>query len=237
MLPIWIFRHIAHEGPGYLSDVLDRYGIHYVVIEVDNGAPIPSDTLGCSGLVFMGGPMSVNDDLPWIEPELALIRLAVEQQLPVLGHCLGAQLISKALGGSIDANHTKEIGWLDVERIDGPIAQSWLDELPQRFEVFHWHGEKFSIPAQASGILKSDHCDFQAFALDNVLALQCHVEMTSETVPLWADVGANEITQPSPTVQSKATMMLDLDARITAQQQVANALYTRWLRPILNPGE
>ena len=237
MKPIWIFRHVAHEGPGYLGDVLDRNGIHHIVIEVDNGAPIPTDPHGCAGLVFMGGPMSVNDELPWIEPELALIRLAVEQKLPLLGHCLGGQLISKALGGTIDANHTKEIGWLDIERLDNPIAQDWLDELPQRFEVFHWHGEKFSIPTQASCILKSDHCDYQAFAFDNVLAMQCHVEMTNEAVPLWADVGTDELTQSSPTIQTKTQMMENLSTRVNAQQRVADALYTRWLQPFLNPNK
>lgn len=237
MKPIWIFRHVAHEGPGYLADVLNRNGIDYIVIEVDNGAPIPTDTHGSAGLVFMGGPMSVNDELAWVDAELALIRLAVAQQLPILGHCLGGQLISKALGGTIDANHCKEIGWLDVERINNPIAQDWLGELPQLFEVFHWHGEKFSIPEQADCILKSDHCDHQAFAFDNVLALQCHVEMTLEAVPAWADAGAAEVTQPSPTVQSKTQMMENLAPRVKAQQRIADALYTRWLQPLLNPNK
>ncbi len=237
MKPIWIFRHVAHEGPGYLADVLNRNGIDHIVIEVDNGAPIPTDCHGCAGLVFMGGPMSVNDDLPWIEPELALIRLAVEQKLPILGHCLGGQLISKALGGTIEANHSKEIGWLDVERIDNPIAQDWLGALPPRFEVFHWHGEKFSIPEQASHILKSDHCDDQAFAFDNVLAMQCHVEMTVEAVPLWADIGIDEISSPSPTVQSKTQMVENLATRVNAQQRIADVLYTRWLQPFLNPNK
>jgi len=138
---------------------------------------------------------------------------------------------------NLRANHTKEIGWLDVERLDNPIAQGWLDELPQRFEVFHWHGEKFSIPAQAICILKSDHCDYQAFAFDNVLAMQCHVEMTNEAVPLWADVGTDELTQSSPTIQTKTQMMENLSTRVNAQQRIADALYTRWLQPFLNPNK
>ncbi|HGX93625.1 MAG TPA: type 1 glutamine amidotransferase [Candidatus Tenderia sp.] len=228
--PIHIFRHIAHEGPGYLGLFLNRQNIPFEIIEVDQGAPIPQTPDNSAGLVFMGGPMSVNDPLPWIEPELALIRQAVACKMPVLGHCLGGQLISKALGGSISSNHTKEIGWLDVERLDNATARSWLTDLPQRFAAFHWHGETFSIPAGASHILKSDHCRHQAFAFDNVLAMQCHIEMTAELVPLWADCNAQEIAQPSATVQSKTTMTQNLEQRVAALQKVADQLYSRWLQ-------
>ncbi len=232
--PIRIFRHIAHEGPGYLGTFLSQRQIPFDIIEVDRGATIPQSLDDTAGLVFMGGPMSVNDDLPWIDAELALIRQAVARKMPILGHCLGGQLICKALGGTISTNHTKEIGWLEVEQQHNPQAQMWLAGLPARFELFHWHGETFSIPAQATNILKSDHCDHQAFVFDNVLAMQCHLEMTTELVPLWADCNADEIAHPSTTVQSKATMMEDLDRRIARLQRVADQLYSRWLQGVAN---
>ncbi len=230
--PIRIFRHIAHEGPGYLGTFLTQRQIPFEVIEVDRGAAIPQSLDDTAGLVFMGGPMSVNDELPWIDAELALIRRAVARKMPILGHCLGGQLICKALGGTISANPIKEIGWLDVERLDNPVARSWLAGLPPRFEAFHWHGETFSIPAGATNILKSDHCPHQAFAFDNVLAMQCHVEMTTELVPLWADCNAEEIAHPGATVQSKATMMEHLERRVEALQQIADHLYSRWLQGV-----
>src|SRR3972149_1439134 len=126
MQPILVFRHAPHEGPGYLADYLDRRRLPYRLIRVDQGDPIPTSLDGISGLVFMGGPMSVNDPLPWIPPVLALIRKAVAADLPVLGHCLGGQLISKALGGAVTKNPIKEIGWLPVERVAGPGADDRL---------------------------------------------------------------------------------------------------------------
>ena len=111
MRPLTIFRHIACEGPAYLAEVLDHHAVPWRLVKIDAGEPVPDTLDDCSGLVFMGGPMSVNDPLPWIEQELALIRRAQAGNMPVLGHCLGGQLICKALGGTISANPVKEIGW------------------------------------------------------------------------------------------------------------------------------
>jgi len=104
MLPIAIFRHAANEGPGYLAGFLDAHNIPWKLFALDAGEALPSSAADYSGLVFMGGPMSVNDDLPWITQELDLIREAVSRDIPVLGHCLGAQLIAKALGGVVSRN-------------------------------------------------------------------------------------------------------------------------------------
>lgn len=233
MDPVWIFRHIECEGPGYLDVVLKRHDIPLELIAVDQQTPVPSSIDNCSGLVFMGGSMSVNDDLPWIEQELALIRQADEKSLPVLGHCLGGQLISKALGGSVTPNRVKEIGWHPVQRLHNPEADHWLTTSPDEFEVFHWHGETFSIPAGATPILKSDYCENQAFVKNNILALQCHVEMYADMVTEWAQLYAHEINNPSVSVQSAQQMSENLDARVDAMQEVADTLYMRWLRPIM----
>ncbi|MEO8166287.1 MAG: type 1 glutamine amidotransferase, partial [Betaproteobacteria bacterium] len=96
MNPVAIFRHSPTEGPGYFATYLDRQGLPWRLIALDQGEPVPSQTKVFSGLVFMGGPMSVNDDLPWIAPVLSLIRHAVADGMPVLGHCLGGQLMAKA---------------------------------------------------------------------------------------------------------------------------------------------
>ncbi len=228
MEPICIFRHIECEGPGYLADVLEAHGIPWTLVAVDRGEPIPDRLDGYSGLVFMGGPMSVNDDLDWIGRELALIRQAAQVDLPVLGHCLGGQLISKALGGSVGPNPVKEIGWLDVERVDSPAASDWLQDLPPRLPVFHWHGETFTVPDGASLILKSDHCAHQAFVKGNILAMQCHIEMTSDQVPEWAKLYGHELVA-SESVQNATEMTRDLDRRIAEIRTIADVLYRRWL--------
>jgi GMP synthase-like glutamine amidotransferase len=228
MQEILIFRHAPHEGPGYLADYLDRHRLPHRLLRIDQGDPIPSSIDGISGMVLMGGPMSVNDPLPWIPEVTELIRQAVAADLPVLGHCLGGQLISKALGGVITRNPVREIGWLPVSRVDNPVARRWLDGLPEEFEVFHWHGETFSIPPGATRILGSRDCANQAFVTGKTLAFQCHIEMTSAMVREWARVGADELAPVCATVQNPQTMTADLDARVRRLQAVADEFYDRW---------
>jgi GMP synthase-like glutamine amidotransferase len=231
--PIVIFRHLECEGPGYLEQVLRQHQLPFDMVCIDRNDPIPQNIEHCSALIFMGGPMSVNDDLPWIAQELSLIRQAVAADLPVLGHCLGGQLISKALGGSIGANPVKEIGWLPVSKINNDAASDWLAELPEEFTAFHWHGETFSIPEGATPILQSRDCANQGFVTGNTLALQCHVEMTKEMVQEWTKLHAHEIRETSATIQSATEMTTEIDDKIAALQVQADRLYRRWLRPLM----
>lgn len=233
MKPIFIFRHLECEGPGYLEQVLQRYDLPYSLICIDQNDPVPQDITDCSALVFMGGPMSVNDDLPWITKECDLIQQAVEQDMPVLGHCLGGQLICKALGGKVRANPAKEIGWLPVKKLRNKAADKWLSRIPREFLAFHWHGETFSIPNGAIGMMESDYCKNQAFSVGNTLALQFHVEMTSEMVNEWSSLYTDEIVEPTDTIQSAYEMVEDINKKIADLQQVADQLYYRWLRPLM----
>ena len=233
MKPLYIFRHITCEGPGYLAEVLSRKQVPFQLICIDAGDPVPDSITDCSGLVFMGGSMSVNDPLPWIAAELRLIRAAQQSGMPVLGHCLGGQLISKALGGQVTKNPVREIGWHPVRRSGTATAGQWLQNFPHESILFHWHGETFSIPDGAEVILENEHCAHQAFAIGNTLALQCHVEMTAPMICEWTDLYRHEIEQPDRAVQSATSMTHDLDARVAAAHQAADLLYTRWLEPVL----
>lgn len=230
MQEILIFRYAPHEGPGYLADYLNRRRLPYRLVRIDRNDPIPSSIDGVSGLVCLGGPMSVNDPLPWIPPVTALIRHALAADMPVLGHCLGGQLISKALGGAITKNPVQEIGWLPVSRVDSPAANAWLDGLPNEFEVFHWHGETFSIPPGATRLLASRDCANQAFVIGKTLAFQCHIEMTPEMVREWATVAANQIAPVCATVQNAAAMTSDLDTRVKHLQNIADKFYDNWIQ-------
>lgn len=177
--------------------------------------------------------MSVNDSLPWIEQELSLIRMAQAQDMPVLGHCLGGQLISKALGGVIRANPVKEIGWHAVRKCDNDMTEVWLNGVPDETTLFHWHGETFTIPEGAETVLENDNCAHQAFAIGNTLALQCHIEMTAPMVSEWAMLYADELNDSAPTVQSAEQMTTGLQDRVTAAQLVADIVYQRWLEPVI----
>jgi GMP synthase-like glutamine amidotransferase len=229
MKPIAVFRSARTEGPGYFATYLERRSIEWRLVPLDEGAQVPRDPRRYSGLVFMGGPMSANDALPWIAPALELIRDAVRKDVPVLGHCLGGQLMAKAFGGAVRANPVKEIGWGEVRVADNEVAREWLGELPG-FQSFHWHGETFSIPPGATRILESAHCANQAFALGKHLGMQCHVEMTEELVRLWLQSGRDEIaaSSDSPAVQSPGEMERDLDSRLDQLHEVANRIYDRW---------
>ncbi len=229
MKPVAIFRHFSIEGPGYLATFLDAHAIPWRLIRIDAGEVPPSDTSEFSGLVFMGGPMSVNDDLPWITPALALIRQAVANDVPVLGHCLGGQLMAKALGGAVSRSPVKEFGWGGVSVADNPVAREWFGDLSE-FESFHWHGETFTLPVDALRLLSSRFCENQVFSLGKHLAMQCHVEMTEEMVKAWCEAGTGETTSGFwPPVQSAEAMQMGLTNRISALNEVARCLYTKWI--------
>jgi GMP synthase-like glutamine amidotransferase len=230
MKPVAIFRHVSTEGPGYFATVLDRDRVPWRVIKVDAGEAVPADPRAFSGLAFMGGPMSVNDDLPWIAPALRLIRDSVDAGVPVLGHCLGGQLMSKALGGTVSRNPVKEIGWGDVDVAGNATAQQWFGNSTPAFEAFHWHGETFTIPPGAERILANRYCENQAFAIGRHLGMQCHIEMTLEMIDLWCSTGAREIGRSkSPAVQSVTEIKTNLDRRLQALHRVADRVYARWI--------
>lgn len=233
MKPIAIFRHTPSEGPGHFASFLDSRSQPWELIAIDAGAAVPGNPENYAGLAFMGGPMSVNDDLPWIEPTLNLIRQAVAADIPVLGHCLGGQLIAKALGGVIGPNPVKEIGWGKVDVLATPQARHWFGDI-HTFQAFHWHGETFSIPPGAACILKSAHCDNQAYVLGKHLGMQCHVEMTRAMIEQWCAVGVEEIStaRNSPAVQNPAQMLAAAEELLVPLNRVAETLYARWLEGI-----
>ncbi|MFO1384894.1 MAG: type 1 glutamine amidotransferase [Chitinivorax sp.] len=230
MKPIAIFRFARTEGAGYFGEFLDHQGLPWQQIAIDQGEAVPADPGAYAGLVLMGGPMSVNDDLPWLPPLFQLIRQANAANVPLLGHCLGGQLISKALGGVVTRNPVKEIGWLPLQIADTPEARHWFGDL-HGFLGFHWHGETFSLPPGAVRLASSAACANQAYALGKHLGMQCHVEMTAEMILAWCDSGAREIAaNPVPTVQQPQQMQIDMQQRLEALHAVADRLYTQWTK-------
>ena len=178
----------------------------------------------------MGGPMSVNDAFAWTTPVVKLIQRAIENDQPCLGHCLGGQLISKALGGAVTENLTKEIGWTKVRRVDSPLARTWLGEAPCDFTTFQWHGETFAIPDRAERILTNEQCMNQAFVIGKSLAMQCHTEMTPAMIEGWCkDWAAENADATLAGIQTPEEILAATHDNIPKLKNLADRLYSKWL--------
>ena len=232
MLPVAIFRHSPTEGPGYFAIFLEQQGIPWRLIAIDEGGTVPTTTDGFSGLCFMGGPMSVNDPLPWIVAVCTLIRDAVAKNIPVIGHCLGGQLISKALGGEITRNPVKEIGWSQAGSETNAVTLKWLGPYTGKSTtVFQWHGETFSMPTNAIRLLANTYCTNQMFALGPHLGMQCHIEMTPEMIATWCEQWADETIAAAdqPSVQTPEVMQLETACRLPLMRKLSEQLYSVWI--------
>jgi GMP synthase-like glutamine amidotransferase len=234
MKPIRVFRHLVCQPPGYLGEFLRTKEIPWEMVCVDQDHPIPERTDDVSALVFMGAAVSVNDQLPWVEGELRLIRKALDEGLPLMGVCFGAQLMSKALGGTVSRGRGMEIGWHPLERIDTE-SSGWFDPLPQRFEAFHWHADTFSLPSGAHHILRSDCFPHQGFLLDDChLGLQFHLEMTRNMVEQWVERYGSDLQRVSGCgLQCAKTILSDLDNRLVRLHEISDLIYGEWLECVI----
>lgn len=230
---IRIFRHIDCEGPAFLQTILQEKNIGFELLRIDAFEPVNMSLDHVAGLIFMGGSMSVNDPLEWIAQEVALIQNAVQQNIPVLGVCLGSQLLAKALGSRIYPGPCMEIGWYPVNTIAGHALTAGLPEQPG---VFHWHGETFELPKGASLLFSNARYQNQGFAVGPHLGLQFHVEMEADLVREWIRRNPADLERRCEHAHDANAILSDLDARIRRMQAVARILFDNWLRNCrLNP--
>jgi GMP synthase-like glutamine amidotransferase len=230
--PVAVFRFSDTEGPGHFATFLDANRLPWTLVKLDQGEPVPAASEAFAGLAFMGGPMSANDELPWTQPVLALMRDAVERGVPVIGHCLGGQLLSRALGGEVKKNPVKEIGWNRVQVEDSPRAREWFGADLAEFDTFQWHGDTFSIPPGGERILTGAHCPNQAYVVgDRHLGMQCHIEMTPEMIASWIGSGSDEVRDnlASPAVQPVERIQGEMPERLPKLSATADHLYRRWI--------
>ncbi len=177
-----VLQHVSFEGPARIADWLTAENYDFTTTRFDK-SQAPPDLDGIQLLIVMGGPMSVKDELefPWLIEEKQFIRNAIERGVPVLGICLGAQLIANALGASVFPNAQKEIGWFPVEGVSDGHAETFA--FPKALTVFHWHGETFDLPAGARHLARSVACENQAFQYgSSVIGLQFHLEMSPKSI-------------------------------------------------------
>jgi GMP synthase-like glutamine amidotransferase len=235
MQPITIFRFSRTEGPGYFATFLDRQRLPWKVVALDAGEPVPQSVDDMSGIAMMGGPMSVNDDLPWVKPMESMLRRAVDADVPVLGHCLGGQLLAKALGATVRRSPNEEIGWHRVDVEASPIAREWVGDDPS-WTTFQWHNESFDLPQGSMRVLTNAACPNQAYVIGNSIGLQGHVEMTGDLVRTWigprGDGGGDlspENRKNKPYVQSPEQITAQLDRDIETLHRRADLIYRRWI--------
>jgi GMP synthase-like glutamine amidotransferase len=233
MRPIAIFRFSETEGPAHFAEWLDRQTLPWQLIAVDKGDALPADPRAFSGIGMMGGPMSANDALAWIDPLSRLLRDAVADGIPVIGHCLGGQLLAQALGARVQRAAVPEIGWIDVEATDARAQAEWFGGRA-RFTPFQWHYDAFDLPASATRVLTNAFNANQAYVIDERhIGFQCHIEMTRSLVETWCRSGADEIAAPGkPPRQSRDEILRDLPQRIATLQAVADGIYARWAQAL-----
>jgi GMP synthase-like glutamine amidotransferase len=178
MMRMAVLQHVEFEGPAAVAGWAAGRGFPLRVFHLYRDATLPSPS-DFDMLTVMGGPMSANDEaqLGWLGPEIALVREAIAADKTVLGICLGAQIITRALGARVYPGSAKEIGWFPVQRRAG--SHPLFDGLPDRLTPIHWHGETFDLPHEAQLLAKSKITENQAFAIgQRVLGLQFHIEAT-----------------------------------------------------------
>jgi GMP synthase (glutamine-hydrolysing) len=185
---IYALTHAPHETVGVIGDALRELNLPMKCVNLFEGDGLPRDTSDLSGLIVMGGPMSVNDVAihPFLFDELQLIEKVLAKEKPVLGICLGAQLIAKALGSKVYPNRVKEIGWHTVWLTPAAGADALFKESSPELPAFHWHGETFDLPAGAVHLARSSRCENQAFRWGrSTYGFQFHLEVTPSMIEEW----------------------------------------------------
>lgn len=225
--------HVEHEDMGSFEHVLHNHGIMAEIVYApccDISALDPHDG---DILVLMGGPMSVNDapDIPWLAHEIELVKQRIAANLPILGICLGSQIIAKALGAEIHTGpQGKEIGWMPIQVNEAGLNTPLRHLDGDHTSMFHWHGDTFDVPQGATLLASSPLYRNQAYAYgDNVLALQCHPEITEAKLERWYKKGEAQLIEVGKNVQDMRLNAQAFGPRLQAQN---HAFFEEWLRAV-----
>lgn len=229
MKPLYIYRHIACNKTGFLCQYLQERQIPYELICVSPAERLTCDLDAASGLVFLGAPQSVNNPDRWISDEINLIQSAAAIDLPVMGVCFGAQLITRALGGDVLPSRQMQIGWYPVNTTEqGGVLMSGAG-LPSVFHVFEWHVESFSPPAGAIPLFCDSNRSSQGFLQGKCLAMQFHLEVTEEIIEDSLTRFADCLRSAKVSAQSSEQIRADIPRYLANMHQVAERIYGWWL--------
>ncbi|TDR29094.1 GMP synthase-like glutamine amidotransferase [Hydromonas duriensis] len=232
MKPILVLQHAHYDWPAYFTDCLINWEIPFETINIAAGDVLPFTITDYSGFAVMGGGMSSNDELnyPHLTHALNLIKEAVHYRIPVIGHCLGGQLLAKALGGIVIPAPYHEVGWHTIAPLHTATAYEWFGGLAP-VTLFEWHNETYLPPANAQLLASSLYCTNQAFVYDNIhLGMQFHVEALPEKINHWLDTAREDVALANEAnVHSEERIRRENWVYAEHSQAVARQLYTRWL--------
>jgi GMP synthase (glutamine-hydrolysing) len=233
MAKIYVLQHHPVEDLANIAGALEGAALAWQYVRVHEGQPVPPNMKGAGGLIVMGGPMGVyqTDRYPWLRDEFRLIEDAVKSNLPVLGVCLGAQVVAAALGAKVDRNpHGKEIGWHPIRLSDSAKDDRLMRGLPTTMTPFHWHGDIFELPPGAVSLASSDKTPCQAFRHgDKVYGFQFHFEVTQDGVAAMADAFAKDLVREN----IAADRMIAQSAEFMPQlEKISGNVFSRWASPI-----
>lgn len=229
---VLVLQHLLEDGPGYLGQWLDAQGVRWRVLCTEAGDAYPATLGDTKGLAVLGGAWGANDERSSLRQAETLIREADARGIPVLGHCLGGQLIARALGGRVARLPQPEIGWLPIQRADSAAAREWLGDGVEAV-VYQWHEDGFvELPPGAELLASSPRCAHQAFALRQHLAMQFHIEVTPEKITDWlehpGDAYPVRVLLHRDSVQDPATQRTGTAVHLAASQTLAGHIYSRW---------
>lgn len=229
---VLVLQHLLEDGPGHLGAWLDAQGVRWRLLCTEAGDAYPASVQGLKGLAVLGGAWGANDDRPSLRQAEDLIREADARGIPVIGHCLGGQLMARAFGGRVRTPAAPEIGWLPMRHNGGAAARDWLGEAADAV-VYQWHHDSFvGLPPGAELMAGSTACAHQAFALRQHLAMQFHIEITAQKIEDWIAAPGEDYApackaHPS-TVQAPPAMREDTRRHLAASQALADQIYARW---------
>jgi GMP synthase-like glutamine amidotransferase len=233
-----IVKHVDIEGPGLIEDRLRQEKIPYQILTLESGLHLPKlDNF--THIVILGGPMNVyeEDQYPFLREEDLFIKEAIQRGKSILGICLGAQLIAKALGARIFKAPVKEIGWCDVSLTRIGSIDPFFSQLPRTFSVFQWHGDTFEIPHSAVLIATSSLVPHQAFRYgDNAYGLQFHLEVTQEMIREWMETYEEEFEGPQPPLLSKLRILADTESKIEPYRRMGMTFLKNFFRKPMKGG-
>lgn len=232
MKPVLILQHQVPENAAYLITWLDNHSVAYQIVNAGAGEQFPSSIEPYSALAVMGGGMSVNDPLLSNRQAEILILQAILKDRPVIGHCLGGQLMARALGGTIQASPQPEIGWQPIQYESKALVDEWFGMDPTD-TVIHWHYESFSIPQGAVRLASSEACPNQAFAYGKHLAMQFHIEINEAKIDSWVNDDDDkwlDARQRYNSVQDRDAILAGIEPYLKKHQSTADSIYTNWLK-------